>query len=121
MKKNPSLTDEQMQVLADIREKFGATTQILVSMEELCELACVCAKYPRYDDPTEAREKLYQSAVDEVADVTVVMNHIVNIMNLDMNDVNNRIAAKVNRVARWLKEGNTQDITTKDRTVGDTE
>ena len=51
--------------LAKARETYGNTPQILVAIEELNELACVLAKFPRYDSEQEAQIELHQKAVDE--------------------------------------------------------
>lgn len=55
-----NLTDEQKKKLQQCRETYGDTAQILVSIEELNELACVLAKYPRYDDSKQARTELHE-------------------------------------------------------------
>ena len=42
--------------LEKARKTYGNKNQIMVCMEELCELACVLAKYPRYEDETKATQ-----------------------------------------------------------------
>lgn len=121
MHRNPSLKYYEMEILAKARRTFGDTTQILVAMEELCELACVCAKYPRYEDSFNAKEELHNKAIDELADVTVVINHIINIMDIDPYEVEKRISGKVARVERWVNKSSSMQITTEDRKVEDTE
>lgn len=103
--------------LRKIRESYGNTTQILVSNEELCELATVCAKFPRYTDPEKARTELRSKAIDEVADVLIIMDHVINIFGLSDEDIEKRIIGKVDRIDRWLKKGNGQEQTTIDREV----
>lgn len=105
------------EVLSHIREKYGNTTQILVSNEELCELAAVCAKFPRYSDPHKAREELHSSAVDEVADVMIILDHIINIFQLEDAEIRTRIEGKIARIGRWLSSNNGQEQTTVDREV----
>lgn len=121
MHRNPSLKYYEMEILAKARRTFGDTTQILVAMEELCELACVCAKYPRYEDSFNAKEELHNKAIDELADVTVVINHIINIMDIDPYEVEKRISGKVARVERWVNKSSSMQITTEDRKVEDDE
>lgn len=121
MHRNPFLKYNEMEILAKARQTFGDTTQILVAMEELCELACVCAKYPRYEDSSNAKEELHNKAIDELADATVVINHIINIMDIDPHDVEQRIHGKVARVERWVNKSSSMQITTEDRKVEDTE
>lgn len=112
-----NLTNEQKQILKQCRETYGDTAQILVSIEELNELACVLAKYPRYDDQVRAITELREKALDEVADVLIVLDHIVNILTLSDEDVAARIEKKVQRVTRWLDTNNKFSQTLVDRTV----
>lgn len=104
-------------ILYDIRKTYGSTTQILVSNEELCELAAVCAKFPRYKDPEKARAELRSAAIDEVADVMVILDHVINIFQLSEEEIRKRIGGKLDRVVRWLSESSDQEQTTVDREV----
>lgn len=114
---NPNTDRRHKEVLARIRETYGNTTQILVSNEELCELAAVCAKFPRYTDPEKGRSKLHSAAIDEVADVMIILDHIINIFGLEEREVRARIEGKVDRITRWLSESTDQEQTTVDREV----
>lgn len=104
-------------VLKKARDTYGDTTQILVSVEELNELSCVCAKFPRYEDPDRARRELHSKAVDEVADVLIVLDHIINIFDLTPVDIGERVEAKVARMERWLNASKSQSQTMVDRKV----
>lgn len=115
------LTMQQKHVLNKARKTYGDYNQILVSIEELNELACVCAKYPRYNDASEAREKLHDKILDEVADVYIVLDHIVNILGLREPEVSQRIEKKVDRLERWLKDSEDFQHTTEDRTISNEE
>lgn len=114
---NPHLDCRHKEILEKIRKTYGNTTQILVSNEELCELAAVCAKFPRYTDPEKARSELHSAAVDEVADVMIILDHIINIFGLSEAEVRSRIEGKVDRITRWLAKSNSQEQTTVDREV----
>lgn len=114
---NIKLNAAQRHWLEKARTTYGDYNQIMVSNEELCELAAVCAKYPRFSDPEEARKELHLKALDEVADVIIVLDHIVNIFGLDQGEIESRIAAKIDRLERWLSTNNSMDTTTKDRYV----
>lgn len=111
------LTDKQKEILKQCRETYGDTAQILVSIEELNELACVLAKYPRYDSSIQAVSELREKALDEVADVFIVLDHIVNILGLSSDDISERIEKKVQRVTRWLDTNNKFSQTLVDRAV----
>lgn len=104
-------------ILYDLRKTYGSTTQILVSNEELCELAAVCAKFPRYKDPEKARAELHSAAIDEVADVMIILDHVINIFRLQDEEIRKRISGKLDRIVRWLSESSDQEQTTVDREV----
>ena len=99
------------------RDTYGDTTQILISVEELCELACVCAKFPRFEDSDIARNKLHKQALDEVADTLIVLDHIVHIFDLTPVELGERVEAKIARLDRWLHTSTSQSQTMMDRKV----
>lgn len=104
-------------VLDKAREVYGNNNQIMVCIEELNELACVLAKFPRYDSEQMAREDLHQKALDEVADVEIILNHVKAIMNISQTELELRKLAKVARVERWLNSSSSMQQTIEDRTV----
>ena len=108
---------QNKKILSDLRKTYGNTTQILVSNEELCELAAVCAKFPRYKAPKKARAELHSAAIDEVADVMIILDHVINIFRLKDEDIRKRIDGKLDRIVRWLAESSDQEQTTVDREV----
>ena len=111
------VTPKHREILKKARDTYGDTTQILISVEELCELACVCAKFPRYEDSDVARKKLHTQALDEVADTLIVLDHIVNIFALTPVEVGERVEAKIARLDRWLHTSTSQSQTMIDRKV----
>lgn len=111
------LTKEHRDALSKARKTYGTTNQILVSNEELCELAAVCAKYPRYSTAEKAQEALYDKALDEVADVLIVLDHIINIFDLKTPDLKKRVDGKVKRLQGWLNSSDNMEQTTIDRQV----
>lgn len=111
------VTPKHREILKKARDTYGDTTQILISVEELCELACVCAKFPRYEDSDVARKKLHTQALDEVADTLIVLDHIVNIFDLTPVEVGERVEAKIARLDRWLHTSTSQSQTMIDRKV----
>ena len=112
-----NLTKEQKDILKQCRDTYGDTAQILVSIEELNELACVLAKYPRYDTHNQAVSELREKALDEVADVFIVLDHIKNILELSDQELTRRIEKKVQRVTRWLDTNDKFSQTLVDRVV----
>lgn len=115
MKHQLPISTEDRKVLARVRKTYGTTAQLLVAIEELDELSKVCCKFPRYENPETAREKLHDKAVDEVSDVIVVLDHIFDIFDLDWEEVVNHIPTKVERITRWLSKSNSMEQTTIDR------
>lgn len=113
------ITPKHRKVLQKARDTYGDTTQILVSVEELCELACVCAKFPRFEDADVARAKLHDKAIDEVADALVILDHVISIFDLTPVEIGSRVDAKVARMERWLDTSTSQSQTMIDREVDD--
>lgn len=99
------------------RKTYGHKNQIMVCMEELCELACVLAKYPRYEDEKKAVSDLYQKAVDEVADVIIILEHVRSIFGISDIDLDARIMKKIDRLSRWLQHSDNMQETIDDRMV----
>lgn len=112
-----NLTPEQINTLQAAREKYGNTAQLLVSIEELNELACVIAKFPRYDTPEQAQNELHQKALDEVADVYIILNHVETILGLSQEEITERISKKIERVNRWINTSDKFSQTLIDRNV----
>lgn len=111
------LTSTHLQILKKARDTYGETNQILVSCEELTELAAVCAKYPRYTDHEKAHNDLYAKALDEVADVLIVLDHVINIFDIKPYDLQQRIHGKVSRLEHWMNTSSSMEQTTIDREV----
>ena len=110
--------EEQIKVLETARNVYGNKNQILVCIEELNELACVLAKFPRYEDEDEAREKLTEKVIDEVADVMIILDHVQKIFDIPDGAIADRIMKKIERLERWLKNSTSMQRTLEDRVVG---
>ena len=93
---------EMDEVLRKARQVYGNKNQIMVCIEELNELACVLAKYPRYADEKKATQELHDKALDEVADVYTILEHVKKIMGITEDALLQRRMLKVNRVKKWL-------------------
>ncbi|MEG0578384.1 MAG: hypothetical protein RR490_00465 [Niameybacter sp.] len=112
------MTSSELNILAKAREIYGNKNQILVSIEELSELACVLAKYGRYEQHETAVKKLRDNVIDEMADVTTVTSHIKSIFDITNQDINDRVALKLERLDRWMRNSESFEQTTIDRKVG---
>lgn len=104
-------------VLERARQTYGNKNQILVCIEELNELACVLAKYPRYDSEEQATSELRGSVLDEVADVSIILNHVEAIFNFSEEEIESRVHQKRERLKRWLDSSKSMQITVEDREV----
>lgn len=106
---------EMDEVLSKARQVYGNKNQILVCIEELNELACVLAKYPRYEDETLATQELHNKALDEVADVYTILMHVKAILGITEEELLQRRIVKVGRVKKWLSHSNNMQETVNDR------
>lgn len=104
-------------LLKRAQDTYGYTNQITVATEELCELACVLAKYPRYHSHEAACADLRDRVVDELADVTVVSKHIEMIFDITPKELCDRVQLKLARLERWLDTDSSMETTVKDREV----
>ena len=109
--------NEMQEILKKARETYGNHNQLLVCIEELNELACVLAKYPRYEDDNKATCELYDKALDEVADVYTILEHIKAIFGISEEALWNRRSKKTARLARWLEHSDSMTETLVDREV----
>lgn len=105
------------ETLEKARNTYGAENQILVSVEELCELACICAKYPRYDTHEKAVQDLRGRVLEELGDVFNAIDHIQAIFGISDLEAAEAASVKGERVARWLSKSSGMEITTQDREV----
>ena len=106
-------------VLSKAQQLYGFNNQIMVAIEELNELAAVLAKYPRYPNHEAAQTNLHDKVLDELADVFIVMNHVMMIFNFNSYELFQAIDNKMLRLERWLNTpDSTMYTTTIDRAVG---
>ena len=117
---NDMLFPHEKGVLKVARETYGNKNQILVCMEELNELACVLAKYPRYEDENKATEELHDKILDEYVDVLIILDHVKNIADLTDEEIRNRLSGKIDRLHRWLTHSDSMQETVDDRKVIET-
>ena len=110
------LLDRTKETLSSAREHYGYKNQILVAIEELNELACVLAKYPRYELHEDALQNLRPQVLEELADVFNVIDHIQDIFGITDEEVVIEAAHKGDRLLRWLDTEGMQ-VTTEERDV----
>lgn len=105
-------------LLQAAQETYGYANQVVVAIEELCELGAVLSKYPRYDFHDDAMEALRDKVVEETADVIIMMRHIQMIFNIQPDELEAMMDKKLNRLRRWLENDDKSfQHTTEDRAV----
>lgn len=110
--------NEIHRLLQTAQANYGNANQIVVAIEELCELGAVLSKYPRYDYHDDAVKALKDKVVEETADVIIVLRHIQMIFGIQPDELDDMMDKKLNRLKRWLEnEDKSFQHTTEDRAV----
>lgn len=111
--------NEMHRLLETAQATYGYANQVVVAIEELCELGAVLSKYPRYDLHDDAVIALRDKVLEEVADVIIMSRHVQMIFNIQPTELEDMMDKKLNRLRRWLENENTSfQHTTEDRRVG---
>ena len=74
----------------------------------------------RYDSFDDVVRNTKENVVDEVADVLIVLDHVLQLFNITPEDLQPHIDKKLQRLEYWLNNSNSIEFTTRCRTV-DTE
>lgn len=110
--------NEMHKLLETAQATYGYANQVVVAIEELCELGAVLSKYPRYDFHEDAVEALRDKVLEETADAIIVLRHIQMIFGIQPNELDNMMDKKLNRLKRWLENDDKSfQHTTEDRAV----
>lgn len=110
--------NEIMKLLETAQATYGYANQVVVAIEELCELGAVLSKYPRYDFHDDAMKALRGKVVEETADVIIMMKHIQMIFGIQPDELEAMMDKKLNRLKRWLENDDKSfQHTTEDRAV----
>ena len=110
--------NEMHKLLETAQATYGYANQVVVAIEELCELGQVLAKYPRYNFHDDAVKVLKEKVLEETADVIIMLRHIQMIFGLQPDEVEDMMDKKLNRLKRWLEnEDHSFQHTTEDRVV----
>lgn len=110
--------NEMHRLLESAQATYGYANQVVVAIEELCELGAVLSKYPRYDFHDDAMEALRDKVLEETADVVIMLRHIQMIFGIQPNELEDMMDKKLNRLKRWLEDDNKSfQHTTEDRVV----
>ena len=110
-------TAKQLDTLAQARKIYGGKNQVTVAAEECCELAKELLKAIRYEDFSEAVVHTKKDVLAEVADVLIVLDHILKLYNITASDLQPQIEYKLNRLQQWLNDSNSIEYTTELREI----
>lgn len=112
------MENEIHKLLEKAQSTYGYANQVIVAVEELCELGAVLSKYPRYDFHYDALVALRDKVLEETADVAIMLRHIQMIFGIQPEDLENMMDKKLNRLKRWLSDDDKSfHHTTEDRAV----
>ena len=110
--------NEMHRLLETAQANYGYANQIVVAIEELCELGAVLSKYPRYDFHDDAVAALKDKVLEETADAIIVLRHVQMIFGIQPTELEDMMDKKLNRLKRWLEsEDKSFHHTTEDRAV----
>lgn len=113
-------TPKAKDALKRARETYGDINQIIVSIEEFNELSAILAKFSRYHNKSTAVHELKSKVVDEVADVTIVLEHVKAIFEISEKELGKRMEKKIERLDKWLDTSDDMEQTTIDREIPNT-
>lgn len=111
-----------LKLLETAQATYGYANQVVVAIEELCELGAILSKYPRYDFHDDALAAIRDQVIEETADVYIMLQHIQMIFGIQPHELNEMMDKKLNRLKRWMENDNKSfQHTTEDRAVDVTE
>lgn len=110
-------TRRDLQTLQRARETYGAHKQIGVAAEECTELAKELIKAFRYDSFDDVVKNTKENVVDEVADVLIVLDHVLKLFNITAQDLQPHVTKKLQRLEYWLDNSDSIEFTTKCREI----
>lgn len=99
------------------RNAYGERFQVIVAMEELCELSCALAKFQRYDTPEEAVKQTRDKVISEFADALVMLETVKQIYGFGQAELDSQVEGKLDRLNRWLSKSSNPTLTTIDREI----
>lgn len=117
MKYSVFITKEHQQVLNQARQTYGYKKQLSVAAEELDELAILCNKYQRYDSHDDAVKDLYDKVTGEVADVIIVLDHLINAFGISGESIQRVVDGKIGRLAGWMDQSTSLQVSTVMRDI----
>lgn len=84
--------------------RFGKRHQLSVAQEELAELIQVISKYNRSLDNQFDKEKAKQMIIEEMADVSIIMAQLIDIVGIKQSQIDEVIKFKILRMEERLNK-----------------
>ena len=91
-----------MGILDKAVEKYGER-QLDQCQEELAELIVAISKYKRAVAKGLYKDKALTDVIEEIADVTIMINQVMMLLNISNTEVNNIEITKLNRLEKRMK------------------
>ncbi|MBP3930692.1 MAG: hypothetical protein J6D47_14165 [Peptostreptococcaceae bacterium] len=91
-----------MGILDKSIEKYGER-QLDQCQEELAELIVAISKYKRAVAKGLYKDKALTDVIEEIADVTIMINQVMMLLNISNTEVNNIEITKLNRLEKRMK------------------
>ena len=91
-----------MGILDKAIEKYGER-QLDQCQEELAELIVAISKYKRAVAKGLYKDKALTDVIEEIADVTIMINQVMMLLNISNTEVNNIEITKLNRLEKRMK------------------
>lgn len=111
------ISEEHQKILHRARATYGHKKQLSVAAEELDELAILCNKYQRYDKHKDAVKDLHEKVLGEVADVLIVLDHLIAAFGVKEYELKSMVSGKVARLEGWLNESSSLQVSTVMRDI----
>ena len=90
-----------MGILDQAVEKYGER-QLDQCQEELAELIVAISKYKRAVAKGLYKDKALTDVIEEIADVTIMINQVMMLLNISNTEVNNIEITKLNRLEKRM-------------------
>lgn len=110
-------TVEDCVTLQQARNVYGAHKQIGIAAEECNELAKELIKSFRYDDWDKAVYNTKEHVQEEVADILIVLDHVINLYNITTEDLLPIVKFKMDRLRYWLQNSDSSEFTMEHRSI----
>ena len=110
-------TIEDARTLQQARTVYGAHKQIGIAAEECNELAKELIKSFRYDDWDKAVYNTKEHVQEEVADILIVLDHVINLYNITTEDLLPIVQFKMDRLRYWLQNSDSSEFTMEHRSI----